>query len=599
MTININPNPNIKDFSYGRKFVRGLASRSIAPVILLEAFVEGGRTYQAYKRGGFTEARERLTEEMIGAIFWFSGVPLFNKLIDKGVGEKLFKLPETNFDTGKDSLRNPVKNYISKFQKQLAMNPEKAEKMIAKYKFGKVLTSILLANGLVGLVLPKVNQGITKHLMKKNAQEVQPKEQEQTSTSAQNSVQEQYTIDKFLNKDDKFNVAFGMNPQTLMSLAYNFENNPKYGLLATDLGVWIGRGTCARNKYERTEVLFRDITSSYFYMFNMPVIAWAMNKLQGIQSGKRLDPVAAQQVTEHMNEVLKVNGGTMKSEAFKEFVLGNPKNAEFITPIEDLLKQNNDVIKLDQFIERLPEIKSKYPQLDVDKIARTAKGMSELQPAAYKQVINADDLLKILVDEKIQLSKNIVDMLNNIGGEVELDNLFKSLQELKANNSADICKTVEKAIIDASSMKAEKVITRKQILDVFTDGAINMPEFLKNIFKISTSDQNLFTGKVSKPTFDSDLVFISKETFEKKQKELVDYVETIIKKAKNGEITKELLKKVDRQNYTKNALNWGVGFAISAAFLSTFIPKIQYWITRKATGSNAFPGTADYSQDSK
>lgn len=45
----------------------------------------------------------------------------------------------------------------------------------------------------------------------------------------------------------------------------------------------------------------------------------------------------------------------------------------------------------------------------------------------------------------------------------------------------------------------------------------------------------------------------------------------------------------------KNAFNWGLGFAVSAAFLSTFIPKIQYWITRKVTGSNAFPGTADYS----
>ena len=113
-TIKVTPNQTLKDFSYGRKFVKGLASRSIAPVILLEAFVEGGRTYQAYKRGGFTEARERLTEEMIGAAFWFSGVPLFDSLIDKFVGKKLYKLPETDFDTGKDALRNPFANYLKK-----------------------------------------------------------------------------------------------------------------------------------------------------------------------------------------------------------------------------------------------------------------------------------------------------------------------------------------------------------------------------------------------------------------------------------------------------------------------------------------------------
>ena len=169
MELNVTPNQTLNDFGYGRKFVRGLASRSILPVMLLEASVEAGRTYQAYQRGGYTEARERLTEEFIGAVFWFSGVPLFNKLIDKFVGKKIFKLPETDFDTGKDALRNPVKNYINKFQASLK-NPEQAEKMIARYKFGKVITSILLANALVGIALPKVNQAITRHILKKKVQ---------------------------------------------------------------------------------------------------------------------------------------------------------------------------------------------------------------------------------------------------------------------------------------------------------------------------------------------------------------------------------------------------------------------------------------------
>ena len=95
--------------------------------------------------------------------------------------------------------------------------------------------------------------------------------------------------------------------------------------------------------------------------------------------------------------------------------------------------------------------------------------------------------------------------------------------------------------------------------------------------------------------FDSYL----KETFIKKQQEIEHYIQSVIKKAKNGEITKELLEKARKENFGKNAFNWGIGFAISAAFLSTFIPKIQYWITRKATGSNAFPGTADYSNEKK
>ena len=46
-----------------RNLIKQVASDGFLPVIALEAFVEGGRTYQAYQRGGFDEARERITEE--------------------------------------------------------------------------------------------------------------------------------------------------------------------------------------------------------------------------------------------------------------------------------------------------------------------------------------------------------------------------------------------------------------------------------------------------------------------------------------------------------------------------------------------------------
>ena len=523
MDIKVTPNQTLKDFSYGRKFVKGLASRSLLPVILLEGFVEGGRTYQAYKRGGFTEARERITEEFIGALFWFSGVPLFSKLIDKYVGKRVFKLPQTDFETGKDSLRNPVKNYIHKFKTELKTNPQKAEKMIAKYKLGKVLASILLANALVGLVLPKVNQGITKYLLKK-------KEPEKTSQPVETK---QYGMDEFLRgnekkKEEKEKVAFGsfINPQTMMSLAYSFENNPKYGLLSTDLGVWIGRGASARNQYERNEVLFRDMSSSYFYMFNMPVMAMFLNKLQDGNS-KRIDPVGAKQLDDHLKEVLKVNGGAMEADKFKQVVLGNPDNQSYLTPkISEELRKNSGVMKLDRFIELLDDVKQRYPEVNIAKFIEDAKGMAQLQP----------------------------------------------------------------------KITGESIISQKQILDVFKGGAINMPEFLKNVYNCTLADQNLFTGKISESGLTDDFKFISSKAFESKQKEMELYVESIIKKAKDGKITKDILNKVCRENYIKNAFNWGLGFAVSAAFLSTFIPKIQYWITKKTTGMDVFPGTADYSE---
>ena len=43
-----------------------------------------------------------------------------------------------------------------------------------------------------------------------------------------------------------------------------------------------------------------------------------------------------------------------------------------------------------------------------------------------------------------------------------------------------------------------------------------------------------------------------------------------------------------------NSINWGAGFVVSALFLSTLIPKLQYQITKWRTGSDQFPGTAQF-----
>ena len=92
-----------------RNIVKQMASDGFLPVIALEAFVEGGRTYQAYKRGGFDEARERITEEFSGAVFWLGGVTALNALFEK-LGQKILKLPNINVDIAKDGSHNPVAN---------------------------------------------------------------------------------------------------------------------------------------------------------------------------------------------------------------------------------------------------------------------------------------------------------------------------------------------------------------------------------------------------------------------------------------------------------------------------------------------------------
>ena len=83
---------NFKKQFQPRNIVSAMASDGFLPVIVLEAFVEAGRTFQAYQRGGFDEARERITEEFSGAVFWLGGVSGLNWVFEK-LGQKILKLP--------------------------------------------------------------------------------------------------------------------------------------------------------------------------------------------------------------------------------------------------------------------------------------------------------------------------------------------------------------------------------------------------------------------------------------------------------------------------------------------------------------------------
>ena len=104
----------INKTSAARSFVTKLnKDGAILPVVLLEATVTGGRTYQAYKRDGFVEARERVTEESLGAIFWLFGATMAAALFDK-IGQKFLKIPKNMPDVGRDKIRGPFNNFVNK-----------------------------------------------------------------------------------------------------------------------------------------------------------------------------------------------------------------------------------------------------------------------------------------------------------------------------------------------------------------------------------------------------------------------------------------------------------------------------------------------------
>lgn len=261
-----------------------------------------------------------------------------------------------------------------------------------------------------------------------------------------------------------------MNYNALLSIANKFENNATYQLLSTDVGIAGGRAVSSRNNHERTEVLFRDLTSIYFYMFNMPNINRWLNQ---IEDGRktRLDPVAAKQVTDHLDAVLQENGGKLDAETFARKVFGDNANVGFID--KDLLQKFDEhkVITLDTFKQYLKDHKN-FSAEDISRYTNLAERMSKLQP------------------------------------EVE----------------------------------GVSVLTKNQIKDVFREGAVNMPEFLQNIFSVAT--QNASTDKYK---------YVNYDELKELKEDVVHYVSKIVEKArKNGsEITTDTLKKPAKKTLLK------------------------------------------------
>lgn len=507
---------SINNYSFARRFARGMGTGAMLPLIGLECFVTGGRTIQAYKRGGFDEARERFTEEAIGAAFWFAGVKMFNRMND-WIGQKALKLVDTNFDVGRDRLRNPLANYLKDKGNGIS------EKTIGKFKLAKVGASIILANILVGLVVPKINQKITVKLH--NEREGKSAEKQQTPKQQKYF---NYSLDKFAQQKEgqKKELAFGMSAQGILSLANHFENDNIYQLLSTDAGIAGGRAISSRNQHERTEVLFRDLSSIYFYMFSIPNIhSW----LNWLDSGKktRLDPVSSKQVTDQLKLALADKKDGLSAAEFRKLALGDDTNIGLMTKELDS-KFDHDIIKLDDLIEQI----KKNPELkpaQVKEFTECAKRMSTLQP----------------------------------------------------------------------KLEGVSVLTKIQVEDVFKGGALNMPEFLNNLYGLA-SNNDMF-GKSTTYKHQDPYRFVSQNELKSLKDDMKTYIEQIIKKAEHSgkNITLKTIENADKLNFAKNAFNRVVGFGVSALFLSTLIPKIQYWITAKMTGQNSFPGMTDYKNENQ
>ena len=491
---------------YFAKFISTMTKKdNLPPIIALEGTVVLGRTYQAYKRGGLAEARERAFEEIMGSIVWLFGVKALNKVGDKILGHYL-QIGDTKFDVGTDKvLRKPFDNFVKD-----GKCGKYTSKQVALMKGAKVVSSVLIANLIIGAVVPKINHFMTNKLRHKRAEQNNVQVAQNNNISLEND-----------NKTQSPNFKGNGGVAALNIFTNAIENTNTGQLLSTDVGCTGGRMINARTSEERREIGIRDIGSIYFYMWAQGHIRDLLNF---VETGKfyRLNPNNIKPINQHLTEFLAKNNNEMSVEEFRKQVLG--KNPAEIKLPEGINFESAKLSVFDKFFNQFSKIKK--------------------EPL---QVAKISDLESIFKDEK-----NIM-------------NRLRDMSKLQPERLG------------------EAVVTKQQIIDALNIAEINDPKFLSKAF-------NDFSGGASTDKYQ---YFSNKELYNYK-KHMEEYVRQLCKKSKDGKITQETLKKGVRTNHIMSGINFGVGFAISAAFLSTIIPKIQYWVTRQKTGVNAFPGVYDY-----
>lgn len=243
------------------------------------------------------------------------------------------------------------------------------------------------------------------------------------------------------------------------------------------------------------------------------------------------------------------------------------------------LEQNGNSTRLDPVSS---DFATKYMQSYIDEVGTAASenGAKSVNVEKFtKEMFGENAEIPEAVKAKFQGEKIKIISLN------EFKDLLKN-DEKYGVRFEELSKVADKMSELQPQIKGVSILTERQIKDVLSGGHINNPEFLKEFYK------NRFGNN-----FMNKYKFVAQSDLDAYKDELVDYIKSIVKKTKDKnltEITEEIINKASKSNLKWNAINWGAGFATSALFLSTIIPKTQYLITKWRTGSNEFPGTAQF-----
>ena len=147
--------------------------------------------------------------------------------------------------------------------------------------------------------------------------------------------------------------------------------------------------------------------------------------------------------------------------------------------------------------------------------------------------------------------------------------------------------------------QGEKLLTSFQVKDILQGGFLREPEVLSELLNdaLKPSEiKKLFKTNVNEQVpqiLTNPYKYTSIEAINEKRNEILNYVKSIIKDSISNKtnITAKRMLELNKRNLKKSGLFMGAGIGVSALFLSTIIPKVQYYITYKRTGKRSFPGT--------
>lgn len=136
-----------------------------------------------------------------------------------------------------------------------------------------------------------------------------------------------------------------------------------------------------------------------------------------------------------------------------------------------------------------------------------------------------------------------------------------------------------------------RVLTKQQVTDVLASGTLHSPEFMKGVYG----------SKFGKALTDR-LKFIPMKKITSFHDNIEKYAQSVIdaaNKTNGGIVDKKLLDKVNKKSFAMSTGFRIIATGISAITLGFIIPKLQYAMTARRTGSNAAPGLRKYEEDKK